>query len=374
MPVVLDALSVRVFEQAARLAAEQLEVDRVGVWVFEGRRTRPVRRAAYDRGAAKHDPDSVELDGPISFLAGLTKGVVRSKDEANGATLLDAPIVSSGPLYGFVRYEHGGEGRRWTPREMELARSLGELVALQIEAAAAARAVHAQERELMHAERLATVGVLARHVAHDLNNAVAPILMCAAQLRACTWSESALERVEIIQNAAEHGASLAKRLLTTEAGAATIRDAVELDAELLRIEPLLRAVADRASLELELAAPRRRVPADAADLSRVVAHLLTNARDALPEGGGIVRLKTSADDEFVTITVSDDGRGIDEDDQRRLFQPFFTTKPGRGTGLGLAAVQAVVEVMRGRITVESAPGRGTTVTVTLPAALEDAPP
>jgi signal transduction histidine kinase len=101
-------------------------------------------------------------------------------------------------------------------------------------------------------------------------------------------------------------------------------------------------------------------------LVQVITNLVKNAIDAMPDGGSL-RIGCDGDAAGVTLVVEDTGTGMTEEVQRRIFSPFFTTKPaGQGTGLGLAVVDGIVREAGGKIAVDSTPGRGTTFRVTLP--------
>ena len=102
-------------------------------------------------------------------------------------------------------------------------------------------------------------------------------------------------------------------------------------------------------------------------LQQVVTNLLLNAANAMDDRDGKVSLEIEAKGGFVVLTVTDNGRGIAEDDLRNVFDPFFTTMPvGKGTGLGLSICYAIVDQHEGRIDIASAAGQGTTITVSLP--------
>ncbi|HEX6836975.1 MAG TPA: HAMP domain-containing sensor histidine kinase, partial [Polyangia bacterium] len=102
-------------------------------------------------------------------------------------------------------------------------------------------------------------------------------------------------------------------------------------------------------------------------LRQILVNLITNAVDAVPADGGHIRVEARAQGGAVAIAVADDGTGIAPEDAARIFEPFYTTKGrGKGTGLGLAICRELATALGGRITVESAPGRGSTFTVTLP--------
>jgi two-component system NtrC family sensor kinase len=117
----------------------------------------------------------------------------------------------------------------------------------------------------------------------------------------------------------------------------------------------------RANAELD---PRLRpVQADPEQMTRVLRNLILNAIDAMPEGGTLT-VRTMAIEGGVRLEVSDTGQGLTPEESRRLFTPYYTTKT-HGTGLGLAIVQSVVSDHRGRVSVESAPGKGTTFRIEL---------
>jgi two-component system, cell cycle sensor histidine kinase and response regulator CckA len=390
-----ETLLDRILEHAAKLTAIQLGVERVGIWLFDGERERLRQHFVYVQSLGLYDRQPIEIEKlatPEYFKLleeqrvlviddvtthAATADIVRSYLAPLGiSSMLDAPIFRHGQIIGVVCHEHVGAARLWASREIEFAASVADMVAIYFEQADVSRTqklLHQRERELLTAERLASVGVLSRHVAHDLNNAVAPILMCAAQLRASSaQNPSAVERLDIIQNAAEHGASLARKLLAAAGGGTPIREPIDLDLLLRHAEPLLKTIAMPSELRLDLGATEVRIPADVTDLTRVVINLVTNARDAMPTGG-IVVLRTTVEDNDVVLSVTDTGHGIDEIDKKRLFQPFFTTKPGRGTGLGLAGVHSVMESMRGRVDLYSQPGSGTVVTLTMPVVRDGLP-
>jgi signal transduction histidine kinase len=129
-------------------------------------------------------------------------------------------------------------------------------------------------------------------------------------------------------------------------------------------EPALKEA--RAAVQTSLArAPR--VLGVRSSLVQVFVNLVTNAAQALGPGGGHVRLGVTASGDRVVATVADDGAGMPDEVRARVFEPFFTTKQGgRGAGLGLSIVQGIVARHGGAVDVRSAPGEGTTVTVSLP--------
>ncbi len=385
----------RILEHATRISAEQLEVERAGIWMFDSERTALVECLVYNRSTRAHarPGTKIALASVPKYAAALEemRALVFEDARSHPATLplletyldplgigslLDTPVFRRGKLFGIVCHEHVGARRSWGPREIDFAVSVADMVALyfeEAEAALAQKRLLMQEKELLQAERHASVGILARHVAHDLNNAVAPILMCASQLKNALASDPKMsERVTIILDAAGHCGAIARRLLSASAGApASSRATLDLKAFLDESAPLLRAIAgDDHELVIESNVERCSVRADGIELMRALINLVTNARDAMPEGGTITVEATRGEHDEVRLAVSDRGDGMSEAETSLIFEPFYTTKPGRGTGLGLAGVKSIVEALRGRVDVESRLGEGTRVTMTIPSASE----
>lgn len=377
----------RILERAAQISSEQLQIERVGIWFFDPLRTRLLLMKlwrASERVCETPDTTLSVSDIPRYFEALLGRRVLAIEDvhshEATSelgaylrdhgiTSMLDAPIFRQGQVIGVVCHEHVGLSRVFTTREVDFAASVADMIALYVEeadAAAARQMILAQEKELLLSERLAAVGVVAGHVAHDLNNAVAPILLCAMQLRNMVGADPAVrERLDVILQAAEHGAALARRLMLTATNGTPVRDPIQLDAVLSEARPLLRAVAgEGVELIFDLEAGAAWVEVDPIELLRALINLVSNARDARTAATLHVRLATRlTEDGRVLVTVADDGLGMSGEVQRKLFEPFFTTKPGRGSGLGLAGVKGMLDSLRGTIEVDSAPDRGTTVSL-----------
>ncbi len=242
-------------------------------------------------------------------------------------------------------------------------------------------ALRALQSQVLHAEKLATVGQIAAGVAHEINNPLTSIQMCveavvrkadlAAQGRVPNLIDQAdIDRLRKIQEGAERIRKFSRDLTTyarpsgREIEEAGLNEIVEH--ALSFCEHVLYDA--KANLVRELAAdlPAVRVVRD--HIMQVVTNLVSNAAQALPESGGSVIVRTfRASGASVGLAISDDGEGIREEDQARVFEPFFTTKPaGRGTGLGLPVVRNIVLAHGGQITFQSTPGSGTTFVVSLP--------
>jgi two-component system cell cycle sensor histidine kinase/response regulator CckA len=226
------------------------------------------------------------------------------------------------------------------------------------------------EEQLRRSQRLEALGQLAGGVAHDFNNLLT-VVMSASQL-ARRRPGDVSRFLDEIDEAAERGAALTQQLLAFGRRQVMMRQPVVLADIVERLVPLLtRSLGPSYPLELRTS-PAPAVLADPARLEQVVMNLVLNARDAMPVGGTIV-IEIGTVGDRVRLAVIDRGVGMDAGTRSRVFEPFFTTKPD-GTGMGLASVYGIVAQSGGEITVDSAPGRGSTFSVLLPATGEVAAP
>ncbi len=212
------------------------------------------------------------------------------------------------------------------------------------------------ERELVHSERLASVGRLAAGVAHEIGNPVTGIACLAQNLRFETDEEERLETaVQIL--------SLTQRVSRIVQSLVSFSHAGQQYSEYAEVRPyecvqeainLLSLQKEKKQVSFENRVPAEWViQADSQRLIQVFINLLSNSRDASPEGS-LVRIDGARGSDYVCISVTDDGTGIPAESKDRIFEPFFTTKePGEGTGLGLAMVYSIVEDHKGSIEIES---------------------
>jgi PAS domain S-box-containing protein len=238
------------------------------------------------------------------------------------------------------------------------------------------------EEQLRQAQKMEAIGRLAGGIAHDFNNLLTVIL---------NGGEALLERIgpgdplradaERVLGAAERAASLTAQLLAFSRHQALAPKAFDLDRVIVRMTDMVRRiVGEENHLVIDTRAGLPRVKADPGQIEMVILNLLLNARDAMPRGGTIT-LSTRAggadgapESDWVTLSVSDTGEGMDTETIGQIFEPFFTTKGGgRGTGLGLATVYGIVTRSGGAVRVTSRPGVGTTFLVHLPASVDEGP-
>jgi PAS domain S-box-containing protein len=227
------------------------------------------------------------------------------------------------------------------------------------------------------AERLGAMARLAGGVAHDFNNLLTVILGSSeVLLRRADADDEWRDDVAAIQRAGERAAALTSQLLAIGHRRPVQSVVVDPDAVMESMRPMiLRLLGKDVELVLVPGSPPGRILADPAELERALLNMVINARDAMPAGGRIeFSTRVMGADlpgswRVVALEVADTGAGMDPDTVEHCFEPFFTTKGlARGTGLGLAAVHAMVTQAGGHITVESTVGTGTTFTLWFPSA------
>ena len=280
-------------------------------------------------------------------------------------------------------------------RNLELAKQKAELVRLQA--------------QIVQAEKMASLGLLAAGVAHELNNPagfiysnvdvlkdyVGRLARCLRAYDEMSLTAGDAARVAELKEQVDYEnimSDLESTLSDTYVGAERIRDVVQnlrlfsrLDeAEIKRIDLHEGLEAAIRLLSSYFKPGRITVTRDygdlppmtcyAAQLNQVWMNLLVNAAQAIGDDDGTVHIQSRCDGGCVTISISDTGKGIAEENLKKIFDPFFTTKPiGEGTGLGLSITHGIIVQHHGTIRIESAAGKGTTFIITLPVEIEPTP-
>jgi signal transduction histidine kinase len=236
--------------------------------------------------------------------------------------------------------------------------------------------------DLAHLTRVSTLGQLAASLAHELNQPLTAILSNAqaAQILMSRPSPDLDEVREILAEVVsddKRAGEVIRRLRdlfkkgTRERAPLDVNELIQEVLRMLQNDIALRG----ASLRADLAKGLPLVEGDRIQLQQVVLNLAVNALDAMtdqPAGRRHLTIRSALDETTMRIEVADTGRGIDEADRERLFQPFFTTKP-TGMGMGLAIARSIVEAHGGRLSVASHPGRGAVFQVTFPTTVATAP-
>jgi signal transduction histidine kinase len=236
-------------------------------------------------------------------------------------------------------------------------------------------------REVLEARKAATLGDLLGTTTHEFNNALTTILNYAKlglRHRDAPTRDKALER---ILSAGTRAAKITASILGMARRGTTRMEPVHLEALLEEALVLLEREMTKYRVQVEREySPVPPVTANPGQVQQVLINLLVNARQAMPQGGRlIIRLSMDSEAGFVDLCVRDTGCGMTPDVMRRMFEAHFSTKSGPdetgkgGTGLGLSACREIVEAHQGRIRVESAPGKGTAITIRLPLATPPRP-
>jgi PAS domain S-box-containing protein len=245
------------------------------------------------------------------------------------------------------------------------------------------RALYQSEEQLRQAQKMDAVGKLAGGIAHDFNNLLMIIRGDSdLMLRRLARGHPLRQNAEGIREAADQAATLTRQLLAFSRKEVVAPRLVDLNSIVASIHAMLqRLLGETINLVTITAPDLGGVMADPGQMEQMILNLCVNARDAMPDGGRLtVRTANVELDEtaakwwsdsrpgaYVVLEVSDTGAGMDEETRVHLFEPFFTTKEqGKGTGLGLSTVYGAVKQSGGHISVESAPGRGSTFRIYLP--------
>jgi PAS domain S-box-containing protein len=242
------------------------------------------------------------------------------------------------------------------------------------------------ERQMVQAQKLESLEVLAGGVAHDFNNLLAAILGHAELLRRRLPPHSqGIKNLQQIKQASERAADLAKQMLAYSGKGKFVVETIDLNLLLEEIQQMIRvSVSRKIAVEYHPYHPLPGVDVDATQIHQIIMNLIINAAEAIGDNSGVITISTSClqcgqaylkkvwtNEElvagrYVSLVVTDNGCGMDDETLSKLFDPFFSTK-FTGRGLGMSAVMGIVRGHRGAIKVESQKDRGTTFSVLLPA-------
>ena len=239
------------------------------------------------------------------------------------------------------------------------------------------------EAQFLRAQRMESIGTLASGIAHDLNNALAPILISVQCLEQKIKDEQSQRLLKILEKNTKRSSDLVKQVLSFARGLEGQRTTLQVGHLITDIEQIVKQTFPRSiEIHTDVSTPNLwTISGDATQLHQVLMNLCVNACDAMPEGGILeISARNVWIDEnyarmnldakvgiYIVITVSDTGMGIPREIVDRIFEPFFTTKElGRGTGLGLSTVMGIIKSHGGFINVVSEVGNGTKFNVYLP--------
>ena len=412
MPVALAAASVALMLAAWRLLWRAVMVDIAG----RKRAEQSLQTAHEALRQANNALETIIQAAPLAIFAFDLEGNVTSWNPAAermfGWSLEEVlgrrlPLVADRDLPAFHdRIERGKRGLKMSGIEVTQRKKDGSSLQISLwvaplrDASGApsgfiALAADVSERRLLEerlrqSQKMEAVGRLAGGVAHDFNNLLTVITgygyMLLDEVGA---AEPPRASVEEILRTVERAAALTSQLLTFSRHQVAQPVALDLTSVVARMDRMLRRViGEDIELVADLSPSLGKVKADPGQIEQVILNLVVNARDAMPAGGRITirtadlelgseeaRPRPASPGPWVLLSVADTGQGMDEDTKAHLFEPFFTTKElGKGTGLGMSTVYAIVERSGGDILVASQPGQGATISIYLPRVEETAEP
>jgi hypothetical protein len=228
--------------------------------------------------------------------------------------------------------------------------------------------------EIVHGEKLATIGKMAAHVAHEIRNPLSNIGGFARSIMRTPESfERVVKNAKIIVEEASRLENMLQGVMDFVRPTAPQRRQIDFNSVAERVfRTLAEHLSSRnihSSLDLDRSIPE--VNIDENQVTQVLHNLIRNAADSMPHGGAL-GIKTGRDGDLVFLTITDSGAGIPPDVLEQIFEPFYTTKPD-GTGLGLAVSKKIIDDHGGRIEVQSQVGKGTTFRILLPVSMPAAP-
>jgi two-component system NtrC family sensor kinase len=291
-----------------------------------------------------------------------------------GCQRLDENIVVDGKCRGAVEViytEHKpalDEGP-FLDEERSLLQAIARHIAFIVERRQAEQDRERLQKQLIHADRLATIGQLSAGVAHELNEPLSSILGFAQLARKHSGlPRKAVQDIRKIEAASLHAREVIRKLLLFARQVPTVTGRVNLNKVVSDALGMFEHRLRREGIEVvrDLCAELPDITADAGQLMQVLVNVIVNAIQAMPQGGTLT-IRTAREEGIVACSVEDTGTGMSKEVLEKIFVPFFTTKDvSEGTGLGLPVVHGIIKSHGGTIIPKSVPGRGTTFTIRLP--------
>ena len=287
--------------------------------------------------------------------------------------LLSVPLVFGGQAIGTLSV-YTGQPYSFSDEEVRILTALAEMSAIAIERARLYERLVDVEEQLRQNEKLSALGLLAAEVAHEIRNplTVMKMLYHSLDLQFPAGDPRAKDAL-VIDQKIEHLNKIVEQVLdfarTTEPRMAPVNLNQLIDELCLLVRHKLKHQNIQLTQNLDPALPP--VQGDAGQLEQAFLNLILNAAEAMPEGGDLTitsrTLRRKGEPGHVAVEFADTGAGMSEEQRRRAFKSFLSTTKARGTGLGLAVVGRILETHRGTVKVKSRPGKGTVVSVLLPA-------
>lgn len=286
-----------------------------------------------------------------------------------------APLRANGVIVGVVTVDNVISDRGITEEDIQGLLPFAQQAGIAIQNAHLFQELSQTQKALSHSEKLRAIGELASGVAHNLNNVLAVILGYAELIEQSEGDQTEVARCsQIIATAATHGADIVRRMQQF-ARKEVVENPVVFDLAALVRETLeftrpawhTQATGRGIEIDVETTLPPELMAVGVpSEIREVLVNMITNAVDAMPEGGALM-IEGTVEQSGIVLKFTDTGHGMTEAVRQRVFEPFFTTKAvGKGIGLGLAVTWGIIQRHDGTIRVDSRPGAGTTFHLILP--------
>ncbi|AKU93758.1 sensory box histidine kinase/response regulator [Labilithrix luteola] len=388
--------TTRVLEGLARIAGETLNADRA--LIYDIRTDDQLAVALCEWLNPREAVSPTIATYPLSIFADAEAEVYRTRrpleshaerphvalsKDGSGVLLHENMSIQSLLWYPFdfrrtgyylLVFNQVTHARPWLPREIEFLRIATRHAELALMQIAMKVAQVDSERAILEAQKAESIALLAGGVAHDFNNLLGIVIGAVARARSTLGAEAPLDaNLRDAERAAREASDLAKHLLAYAGKAQFVAQNVDLVALASEMQDLLRAAAGSAQVTFSSSGPCF-VHGDAGQLRQILMNFVVNAKEAVADSGvGRISVSVRREGPKVLLEVRDNGRGMSQDVQKKIFEPFYSTKT-LGRGLGLAAVSGIVRSHGADLQVQSEPNEGTTFTVAFPAVGVPVPP
>ncbi len=324
-------------------------------------------------------PSQADLPWMAEALRRYQKVLINSVDDLEASAEAERTLLTHCGLQSaamFALDDHASlvavftsdEPRQWPADEIDGLESVATIIRIALDKQRIEIERRLLEEQVQQYQRLEAIGRLTSGIAHDFNNMLVPILGYADSILGSPEPGDWTEEVTEIRKAATSAASLTKQLLTFSKKQIADKRVLDIGAEIQDLRRMIqRMLGENIDLVIEDQAERSSILADQGQMQQVLVNLCVNARDAMPQGGEI-RITTANDGDQIIVKVADNGAGMSEELQERIFDPFFSTKGDDGTGLGLSTVKGIVHQHDATLDLDSIEGQGTTFSIRFPLA------
>ena len=308
---------------------------------------------------------------------------VQLSEAMEARSFICCAIVCEGESLGVLAVDNMKSQKPLTQSDLSLLTGIAPVIGMSLRNAMHMERERRMSEQIRQSQKMEAVGVLAGGIAHDFNNLLTGIIgfVTLAQMN-MKKDDPSLKFLDQVVSAADRAASLTQGLLAFSRKQVSNPEPVDLNTIVSNLNKFMsRLITARIQLKVEISDATLPVVADSGQIDQVIMNLVTNARDAMPDGGTLTVRTGSIEmsegwveahgygsvGSYAMLCVTDTGSGIDEVAKAHILEPFFTTKEvGKGSGLGLAIVYGIVKQHEGYLEIDSEPGVGTTFNVYLP--------